>query len=248
MSPSHCRNSRATRRLVRAFTLVELLVVVAIVAVLASLLLPTLARAKGAAGKSRCLSNLRQQGLAWALYLGDGSFRFPDRRDLKTNQPGGYRPWSGWPSSSDPRSGWAWVVLRGHLDEARAFRCPAVESGPLARVDAVVQTALREGVDGGEARTHHWMWRFDRFEDPVPDDNFWGRTVEGAVEALRRADNPVAGRPDGASSVELAVDPYFPSTIPSVPSELRGMSSHVGGRNRLMLDGHVEHLRDPRTR
>ena len=68
------------------------------------------------------------------------------------------------------------------------------------------------------------------------------------MEALRRADNPVAGRPDGASSVELAVDPYFPSTIPSVPSELRGMSSHVGGRNRLMLDGHVEHLRDPRTR
>lgn len=231
----------------RAFTLVELLVVVAIIGVLAAMLLPTLARAKGAAGKSHCLSNLRQQGLAWTLYLGEAAGRFPDRRDLKTNQPGGYRPWSGWPNTSDPRSGWAWVALRGQLDEARAFQCPAVESGPLARVDAVVQAAVRDDASG-VAKTHHWMWRFDRFEEPVPDDNFWGRTVEGAVEALRRADNPVAGRPDGASSVELAVDPYFPSTIPSVPSELRGMSSHVGGRNRLMLDGHVEHLRDPRTR
>jgi prepilin-type N-terminal cleavage/methylation domain-containing protein/prepilin-type processing-associated H-X9-DG protein len=65
----------------RAFTLVELLVVIGIIAVLASLLMPALARARRQAQISQCASNLRQLGIAVTAYLVDNKGKFPQYGD-----------------------------------------------------------------------------------------------------------------------------------------------------------------------
>jgi len=226
-----------------AFTLIELLVVIAIIAILAALLLPALAAAKQKGQRAVCLSNLKQIGLSSAMYVNDHDNRFPDRRDLKNSLPGGWRPWTTWPPS-DPRGGWAAIVLKEQGASDDLWSCPASIN---SQVGNIVQTLQIGSTNGTVPSVRYWLWRFDRPDDPAGLTDFWNKTESQAVADLQSANDPTVGPINGAVDVELAVDPYFPNTVPTVPAGFSGRTIHRGGRCRVFLDDHVEFKKDTRT-
>lgn len=113
-----------------AFSLVELLVVVAIIGVLAALLGPALARGKTAAKRTVCANNLRQLALASQMYWDDNDGRlFPYRFE---SDPLGARYWFGWLARGnegerafDPEVGALYPYLKGR----GVATCPELNYG-----------------------------------------------------------------------------------------------------------------------
>jgi len=248
-------NFQSRSRTRGAFTLIELLVVIVIISILAAILFPAFAQAREKGRQAVCESNLKQIGLAFMQYVQDNDDLLPDRHDLKNTL--GYRPWGGaWPPS-DPRAAWAMVALEPYTKSDAIFACPSVSG----KMTGIVQAYQSKDATPSAAKSWYWMWRFDRPTpaadclpaNPCPDE-WWGMNFDAAVQGQHAAylafvaANKIypSGDATGVADAELATDPYFPSSIPSLPAAVKGVSVHMGGRDRLYLDGHVKWTRDAR--
>ena len=126
-----------------AFTLVELLIVIAILAILAALLLPSLNSARHKGLKAACLSNLRQIGLAIHAYAGDNNGRIPyGPKAPPFTSAGNFYPSTGAPTSLVSLQNGAPVglglLLQEHLaNQPKALFCP----GSDQLVDAAAELA-----------------------------------------------------------------------------------------------------------
>jgi prepilin-type N-terminal cleavage/methylation domain-containing protein len=108
-----------------AFTLIELLTVIAIIAVLAALLFPVFATARGKAREIVCVSNLRQIGLSIKMYTQDYDEFYPwavDPTDKYTPQI-----WGGFPDfqAQIPFMPYMHEALQPYIKSAELFHCPA---------------------------------------------------------------------------------------------------------------------------
>jgi len=121
------------------FTLIELLVVIAIIAILAAMLLPALAYAKGQAQKTQCANNNKQLGIAMTMYTGDNkdSMPYPNWNPPWTDAAGNQLP--GWlylpvadsppnieaaPYINNPILAYQGGLFWNYIQNIAVYRCP----------------------------------------------------------------------------------------------------------------------------
>ena len=129
--PLDADSAKHSRRQRFAFTLVELLVVIGITALLISILLPALSKARDQAMKVKCMSNLRQLDVAFLMYVNSNRGRFPFIASLHNSPAGVDKPedWIHWQALT-PIGGLDTSAIAPYLSAhgpalAALMRCPA---------------------------------------------------------------------------------------------------------------------------
>jgi len=121
-------------RLRRGFTLIELLVVIGIIALLISILIPTLSNARAAASRTKCLSNMRQLATTLHMYASESRGCFPPHLLGISNYETDWAFFAGWKNppnayAADGYVGLGYLVRSRLVKDGKAFYCPDMVMG-----------------------------------------------------------------------------------------------------------------------
>jgi prepilin-type processing-associated H-X9-DG protein/prepilin-type N-terminal cleavage/methylation domain-containing protein len=215
-----------------AFTLIELLTVIAIIGILAAILIPVVSAVRESARSAQCMSNLRQIGQGIQLYAEDHGGRAPMARNVSDDGTGGPAP--GGPNSHMTFHYTIWTYVGYRLEEyslagttsgnransqhlnsevENIFHCPTTRSrGPIY--------VPRASGDAG--------WQYAYAWNEGPGDN----VHTGA---------PIFQLPS-PSLTAAVVEAYHWRVAPTRWYLEFGLIPHNGASNVLFYDGHVERL------
>ena len=233
---------RAGQRQPTAFTLLELLVTISVIAILAGLLLPALASARAKARAIQCVNNLRQLSTACALYTSDAEDAFP--YNMGTDEirravaQGRYYNWTSsimsWELDTDNTN--TWLLTQGGIGPelgrtAAVYKCPndsvvsdlQAQNGITARVrsysmNAMVGNAGQYSRGGRNINNPDYKQFFRTTEIPQPADIFVF----------------IEEHPDSIG------DGYFLNRVEDREWTDLPASYHNGAANLTFADGHVE--------
>jgi prepilin-type N-terminal cleavage/methylation domain-containing protein len=173
-----------SRRQRSAFTLVELLVVIGIIALLISVLLPTLANARKSGNRVKCLSNQRQLALALYNYATDYKGAYPPLLRDPRSATGGMnasltwyfwyleaeRDWATNPAYRTTDRGWmgmGHLARRGYIKDPQAFYCPEMQQERFTYPMGWEGWGMASGGTGRDRKSIGYLYRiFDQAAPP----------------------------------------------------------------------------------